>query len=185
MAGTVIWITGLSGSGKTTVATYLHTLLKQQDKHFIILDGDKLREIFGTTGYSTKDRYNQAFRYSKLCQALSSQGTNIICSTIALFHDVHLWNRQNIPNYLEVFLDVPMKTLMQRDQKSLYSKSQTGEASNVVGIDIKAEIPKYPNLVINNYESITAKIAATTILCKFNNNLKHQPLLKKNDQYKN
>ena len=78
-----------------------------------------------------------------------------------------------------------MKTLMQRDQKSLYSKSQTGEASNVVGIDIKAEIPKYPNLVINNYESITAKIAATTILCKFNNNLKHQPLLKKNDQYKN
>ena len=64
---------------------------------------------------------------------------------MSLFHEIHSWNRENIENYVEVFLDVPLFELEERDPKGLYAKFKKGEIKNIVGLDIKAEFPKNPD----------------------------------------
>lgn len=147
----VFWITGLSGSGKTTLAQKLLTKLNFKGTHTILVDGDVIREIFeNSSDYSRESRLKTAHQYSKLAFFLAKHDINVVCSTISLFHEVQEWNRKNIPGYFEVFLDVEMEELMRRDSKNIYTKAQKGELKNVVGIDIKPEFPKKPDMVLHN-----------------------------------
>ena len=82
---------------------------------------------------------------------LSDQGFLVIVSVIAMFDEIFEFNRKNIKNYVEVFLDVPMDELIRRDKKKLYSKAINREIKHVVGIDIIAEFPKKPDVTILNY----------------------------------
>ena len=146
--GTVYWITGLSGAGKTTIGTQL---LKKLNNNTVFLDGDNLREIYGDDiGYSLEDRKKMAMRNSRLCKMLSSQGFNVICCTIAMFHSVRDWNRKNISNYKEIYLKVSPEVLINRDQKNLYSKHKNGTIKNIMGLDLSFEEPINPNIVIEN-----------------------------------
>ncbi len=146
--GTVYWITGLSGAGKTTIGTQL---LKKLNNNTVFLDGDNLREIYGDDiGYSLEDRKKMAMRNSRLCKMLSSQGFNVICCTIAMFHSVRDWNRKNISNYKEIYLKVSPEVLIARDQKNLYSKHKNGTIKNIMGLDLSFEEPINPNIVIEN-----------------------------------
>ena len=86
---------------------------------------------------------------------LSDQGFLVIVSVIAMYDEIFDYNRKNIKNYTEVFLDVPINELAVRDKKKLYSKGLKGEIKNVVGIDIKAELPKKPDIKIFNYGNLT------------------------------
>lgn len=151
-AGTVYWITGLAGSGKTTIGRKLFDWLKSARKApAIFLDGDVLRDIFGNDlGYSREERRASAMRNARLCKALSDQGISVICPTISMFHDCQKWNRENMPRYCEIFVDVPMEVLIRRDQNGLYSRSIQGLEKNVVGVDIPAEFPARPDLVLKN-----------------------------------
>lgn len=154
--GTVFWITGLSGAGKTTVAHLLYQELKKKHKNLVMLDGDKLREaIGGDLGHELKDRQQIAFRNSKLCKLLSDQGLHVICATIAMFENCRQWNRQHIENYVEVYLKVPMDVLMERDPKQIYLKYKNGEIKNVVGLDMPFEAPLAPTLTIENYGQLS------------------------------
>lgn len=149
MTGKVFWITGLAGSGKSTLARNLKDKFEGKT---IVLDGDHLRLIFGNDiGYTREERLISAYRNARLCKFLSDEGLNVICPTISLFHEVQEWNRNNIPGYIEIFLDIDMSEIIKRDQKSLYSKALAGEIKNVVGIDIKPEYPKNPDYVYNNF----------------------------------
>ena len=142
--GKLIWITGLSGSGKTTLSKALCTELKKTNKNIVHLDGDSIREILGDVhGHSVEDRKNTSKIYSKLCENLVNQGMVVVMSTISLFHEIHDLNRKNIDEYYEIFLDVSKKTLLERNQKNLYS----GCADDVMGINQKPELPKQPNLI--------------------------------------
>ena len=86
--GTVYWITGLSGAGKTTIGIELLKILNTKD-NVIFLDGDELREIYGDDiGYSLDDRRKMAMRNSRLCKMLSNQGFDVICCTISMFHSI-------------------------------------------------------------------------------------------------
>jgi adenylylsulfate kinase len=85
---------------------------------------------------------------------LADQGQIVVCCTISLFHEVQLWNRENIIGYKEVFIDVPLEVLAQRDQKNLYSRAARGEVSDVVGYDIAPEFPEKPDFIVNNSGSI-------------------------------
>lgn len=150
--GIVYWICGLAGSGKTSVAEKFNSKLGKQGVNSVLLDGDSIREAFDLPkDYSYEGRKKLAKIYSKIAKMLSDQGLTVIVSVIAMFHETFSFNRKNIENYIEVFLDVPMDELIRRDKKKLYSKALNGELKNVVGIDIKAEFPKNPDIKLMNY----------------------------------
>ncbi|MCI7107483.1 MAG: adenylyl-sulfate kinase [Agathobacter sp.] len=149
--GTLYWITGLSGAGKTTIGNALYYELKKKMNNIVILDGDILKKLVGDSlGYSKEDRRKRAFYYSNLCKILTDQRISVVICTIAMYDDVREWNRRNIERYVEVFLKVDKKVLMQRDRKGLYTKQTTGEIKNVVGMDQDVEFPKHPDIVIEN-----------------------------------
>lgn len=147
----VYWITGLSGSGKTTVGRELYQMLKRDNPAVVFLDGDTLREVAGDAfGYSPKERRRCAMFYSRLCRLLAEQGMTVICCTVSMFDSVREWNRENIPGYFEVYLKVPMEVLRQRDQKQLYSGVEAGSSDQVTGVSIAWEEPKAPDVIIKN-----------------------------------
>lgn len=139
--GRVYWITGLSGSGKTTIGTALYYDLRQTQDNVIILDGDILKMFMGdSVGYRPEDRLARGRKYSQLCKVLSEQGMCVIICTVAMFDEIREWNRANIKEYIEVFLDVPFETLSRRNKKGLYDDPAARVAYE------KAEFPKTPDI---------------------------------------
>lgn len=151
--GVLYWITGLSGSGKTTIGSALYYTLKKEKDNVVILDGDVLKNLVGS-GYTENERVIRAQKYSTLCKLLVDQGITVIICTVAMFENVRQWNRKNIERYVEIFLNVPFEVLQKRDKKGLYSGHKKGKVRNVAGVDIKAEFPENPDIVINNDGSI-------------------------------
>lgn len=145
--GVLYWITGLSGAGKTTIGNRLYYKMKSRNNNIIILDGDILKKIAGKDlGYKREERLERAYRYSALCKLLTDQGIHVIICTIAMFNEVRDWNRKNIENYVEVFLDVELEVLKARNKKGLYSKKD----ANIAGLDVEIEYPQTPDIVIKN-----------------------------------
>ena len=145
----VVWITGLSGAGKTTIARLLLKKIKKFKP--IHLDGDELRDILSITNkntFSKKDRIKIGLIYTKLSKYLYDQGHLVIVSVMALNSKTFNWNKKYIKNYFEIFLDVPIYELQKRDPKGIYKKFSKGLISNVAGLDLKFEKPKKPNLKI-------------------------------------
>jgi len=145
----VIWITGLPGSGKTTITKELQKKLHSHSINPVILDGDKLREVLENKSYDITSRKKLALTYAKLANLLSSQGHVVIVATVSLFHSIHKWNRANNANYLEVFIKPCVNTLLKRDQKGLYSSS-CNSLGDRVGKQVLPEYPLSPNLTIDN-----------------------------------
>ncbi len=163
--GVLYWITGLSGSGKTTVGNRLYYEMRQEKENVVLLDGDLLKNVVGDElGYTEEDRRKRAFKYAKICKMLTDQGIIVICCTIAMYEEVRKWNRKNNKAYVEVFLDVPMEVLIERDQKGIYSKYKKGEANNVAGVDQQVEFPQASDLVLKNDGSIGIKECVRRIL---------------------
>lgn len=149
--GILYWITGLSGAGKTTIGTRLYYELKKQKDNVVLLDGDILKNIVDDSlGYTEEDRRKRAMKYAGICKILTDQGIIVICCTIAMYDEVRDWNRKNNKGYVEIFLDVPVSVLTERDRKGMYSKQQKGELKNLAGIDMQVEFPKEPDIVLEN-----------------------------------
>lgn len=144
-SGFLIWITGLAGSGKSTLGRELHAELGRKGLPSILLDGDQLREITGGVfGYSLEERRRCAEFYSRLCEILTQQGVNIICCTISMFEAVRNRNRSHIPRYFEIYLKADMALLNSRNQKKLYQGNP-----NVMGCDLAVEVPQHPDLTFD------------------------------------
>ena len=161
-SGLVLWITGLSGTGKTTLGRELWHRLRAAGRPAIFLDGDLLRaSIAEDLDYTAGSRRRSAMRNARLCRLLAEQGTDVVCATISLFHEVHRWNRENVPGYREIYLRVPIEELRLRDSKGIY-----GEDSNsrdIVGFDIPAEVPEAPDLILDNYGQVNIATAVDRI----------------------
>lgn len=154
--GTLYWITGLSGAGKTTIGNRLYYEIKKTKSNVILLDGDIIKSIVDdSVGYSNEERRKRAMKYAALCKMLTDQGQIVICCTIAMYDEVREWNRIQNKGYVEVFLNVPMNVLRERDQKGLYSKFEGGVEKNISGEDLVVEYPKHPDIEIINDGSIT------------------------------
>lgn len=193
MLGILYWITGLSGAGKTTIGSALYYELKQKRENVIILDGDILKEIVGSElGYSNQERLERAKRYSRLCKVLVEQGMTVIICTIAMYDEIREWNRANIDGYVEVFLDVNIDVLEDRNRKNLYSRQKEGSVKYVAGVDLEVEYPKNPNLIIRNDGRLSVEQCVEKILhyevcykdaynrdtCYWNQYYQAQPVLK-------
>jgi adenylylsulfate kinase-like enzyme len=164
-SGRVFWITGLSGAGKTTVGQELWTRLRAAGRPVTFLDGDALRAVIAEDlGYSAGNRRRSAMRNARLCRLLAEQGTDVVCATISLFHEVQRWNRENILDYREIYLRVPIEELRRRDSKGIYAEAQRSDARDVVGLDVPAEAPEAPDLVLDNYGELDVAAAVDRIL---------------------
>lgn len=157
--GTLYWITGLSGAGKTTIGNRLYYEVKKQHDNIVLLDGDVLKKAVldedEADAYSDSSRRKRALKYSRICKMLTDQGLIVICCTIAMYDSVREWNRKNNKRYVEIFLDVPMDVLETRDQKGLYSGYKAGRVRSLAGVDLEIEFPKSPDIVIRNDGSLT------------------------------
>jgi cytidine diphosphoramidate kinase len=149
----VVWITGLAGSGKTTLGKQLAGELRAQGRGVVHVDGDSVRALMGSDlGYGTRDRIDNAYRIARLCKFLQAEGVFVVCSTMSLYREIWQFNRNNLDPYLQVYLDVPMRVLAERDQKGLYSGVSLGQASDVGGVDLPLELPLDSDLVLENSE---------------------------------
>ncbi|WP_200870544.1 adenylyl-sulfate kinase [Methylobacter tundripaludum] len=149
----VIWITGLSASGKTTLAKDVARRLREQGVNVVFLDGDELREVFGATLFSSQNhgregRLALAFQYAHLCRILAQQGLTVVIATISLFREIHVWNRANLPGYFEVYLKVPIEELRRRDPKGIYRRFDAGELADVAGLDLQVDAPEAADWVV-------------------------------------
>jgi adenylylsulfate kinase len=144
--GRVIWITGLSGAGKTTLARGLIPLLPAP---VLWLDGDSVRKALASvaSGYSREERLRLAYASANLCKLAAEQDLTVVCSIMALFHEIQLWNRNNLPGYFEIFLDMPEEIRLARDYKKVYQERPgSSESTPVVGREIAPEVPLAPDL---------------------------------------
>ena len=150
----VVWIIGLSGAGKTTLSNEVVTYVRLKQRSIILLDGDVVREAFGNDlGHSMEDRRTNAQRICRLCKLLDDQGIHVVCAILSLFPETREWNRKNLKNYYEVFIDTPMQNLVQRDSKGIYHRFNSGEIRDVVGMDIEFPRPDNAGLIISNTNS--------------------------------
>jgi adenylylsulfate kinase-like enzyme len=145
-SGFLFWITGLSGSGKTSLAEKILDFVRKNYGPTIILSGDDLRSTFNYKKFDKKSRLKYALSYSKFCKAITDQNINIIFSTVSMYHQVRFWNKKNIKNYLEIYIETDIKKLIKNKKKSFYR----AKLINIVGKNIKAELPKKPDIQINN-----------------------------------
>lgn len=151
----VIWIIGMSGAGKTSIATEVHRLLRTEGRPVVLIDGDVIRDVFGgDADHSLQGRRKNADRICRLCRFLETQGIDVVCAILSIFHESQAWNRRHLKEYFEVFVRVPFDHLVARDSKGLYQKALDGQMKNVVGVDIPFEPPPQPDLVIDNNQPI-------------------------------
>ena len=162
----MLWITGLSGSGKTTISLKLKKILSKKYSNIVLLDGDVLRKklnIKNSIFFTYKKRKTLGLKYVKLCKEFVEKDKFVIIAVMALIKDVQI-EYKKIKNNMDIFLDVPIKELKKRDPKKLYKKYYTGEVKNMAGLDLKYDIPKKPTLFIKWNKSLTKKKILKKIL---------------------
>ncbi len=159
--GLLIWITGLSGVGKSTVGRSVADALRNQGVPTIFLDGDLVRHLLGNThGHGIADRKATAGIYVRLCHELVQQGITVVFATISLFHDVHDANRSGLgDSYVEVLLTASEVTLKARNPQSIYTS-----ATDVMGVHQLPQYPTAPDLVLPNEKPADAMAAQAAIL---------------------
>jgi adenylylsulfate kinase-like enzyme len=147
----VIWIIGLSGTGKTTLASQVVERIRRLNGKVVLLDGDLIRTLFGNdVDHTIEGRRRNAERLSVLSKFLADQGIHVVAAVLSIFPEWRRWNRESIPDYSEVYIKASMQTLLRRDIKNLYARAAKGEIINVVGVDIPFPEPENPELVIEN-----------------------------------
>ena len=142
------WITGLSATGKTTLSKLLVDSFRASGKVVVHLDGDELRQVLSDEAYTREERIALGMRYSRLCRLLINQGIDVVISVIGLFKELHRWNKENIPNYIEIFIDTPLEELKKRDPKDIYKRFTSGKIKNVAGLDLKVDFPVNPDVCL-------------------------------------
>jgi len=151
--GLCLWLTGFSGSGKTTIARALEKELRGYGLHIERLDGDTLRnELCSDLGFSADDRLTNIKRAMFVAKLLSRNGVIAIASFISPYQQMRDLGREEINNFVEVFVDCPIETCEQRDPKGLYKKARAGEIRQFTGIDDPYEAPSDPDIILKTNE---------------------------------
>ncbi len=158
--GILFWITGLSGSGKSTIASLIKNKIEKRYGPTIIMSGDDLRYITNFLKYEKKDRLEFSKTKLKFYKFITDQKINLIFSTISLFESVRKENRKKISNYVEIFIRADVDTIIENKKKKLYKK----KGEKIWGVNIKAEFPKKPFIQVENDFNKPLKIVADSLV---------------------
>jgi adenylylsulfate kinase len=153
--GTIIWLTGLSGAGKTTVSVALENALFEQNALVTLLDGDVVRTgLNSDLGFSAEDRKENIRRIGEVARLLAQQAFVVIVAFISPFRGDRDWVRNSMDNgrFIEVFVDCPLAVCESRDTKGLYKKARKGEIQDFTGISSPYEPPLSPEIHLNTAE---------------------------------
>lgn len=150
----VVWLVGLSGAGKSSIAHVLAGLWKTRNPRVVVLDGDGLREAVdgpvGTLSFSPEARVRRENRIAALCAALERDGHDVICAVNSIDQSVRDANRHRFDLYFEVFVSTPLDVCLVRDRDDLYLDALRGRRRNVVGLDLAYDAPRSPDMIVDN-----------------------------------
>ena len=147
--GFTIWLTGLSGAGKSTIANILERELRAAGRKVEVLDGDVVRtHLSKGLGFSKEDRDTNIRRIGWVCEVLTRNDVVTISAAISPYRAVRDEIRERIGNFFEVFVEVPLEVAIDRDVKGLYKKALAGEIRGFTGVDDPYEPPLDPELVV-------------------------------------
>lgn len=171
----VVWLTGLSGAGKSTIANRFEKKLYARGRHTYLLDGDNVRHgLNRDLGFTDADRAENIRRVGEVAKLMADAGLIVIVSFISPFRSEREMARGLLGEgeFFEIFVDTPLHVAEQRDPKGLYKKARRGELKRFTGIDSPYEVPEYPDLRIDTTacgvdeaaERIVALLATSGIL---------------------
>ena len=164
--GAVVWLTGLSGAGKSTIAQTLEGELFARGMHTYVLDGDNIRHgLNSNLGFSPEDRVENIRRVSEVAKLLADSGAVAITAFISPYRADRRRAREialeSKADFIEVFVDAPLQVCEQRDPKNLYKKARAGEIRDFTGIDAPYEAPEDPEIVVRtDQQSVEESVAA-------------------------
>ncbi|HKM77807.1 MAG TPA: adenylyl-sulfate kinase [Candidatus Bathyarchaeia archaeon] len=166
--GFVVWLTGLPGSGKTTIARHLEAKLRKSNWLVEVLDGDEIRQNLSKgLGFSREDRETHLKRASYVAKLLSRNGVAVIAAFISPYRSVREYARKETTNFIEVFVKCSLQICAQRDPKGLYKKASTGEIKNLTGPQDVYEEPLAPDLVVET-DKLNVEESVNMIVEKLN-----------------
>jgi bifunctional enzyme CysN/CysC len=166
--GAVIWLTGLSGAGKSTVAQALERELFQRAMHTYVLDGDNIRHgLNSNLGFSPDDRVENIRRVSEVAKLMADSGTVVITAFISPYRMDRSRAREialeGNAEFIEVFVDAPLAVCERRDPKNLYKKARAGQIREFTGIDAPYEAPEDPEIVVHTDQQSVDESVATIL----------------------
>jgi adenylylsulfate kinase len=158
--GFTIWFTGLSGAGKSTLSIAIEERLKARGRNVEILDGDIVRtHLSKGLGFSREDRDTNIKRIAFVCGLLTRNGVVCISAAISPYREARAWARQEIGNFVEVYVKCPIEVCRQRDVKGLYKLVDEGKITGFTGVDDPYEEPEHPELVVEtNKETVEESV---------------------------
>lgn len=159
----VIWLTGLSGSGKTTIARWAAERLRQDGHRVEQLDGDAIRRIFPNTGFTRAERDAHVKWAGYVASRLEHHGVSVVATFVSPFEEARRFVRGLCSNFVEVFLNPPLSICEERDVKGLYAKARRGEITQFTGIDDPYEPPSRPELTLDT-STLTVDQAGEQVL---------------------
>ena len=163
--GILFWITGLSGSGKTTLGKKIKKDITKIYGPTIMISGDDIRKIFKLKGHEYNDRAVILRKYSLFAKYITEQKINIILAVVGMIEAPRKWNRINIENYIEIYIKSSIKDIIKLNKKKIYNKKNPGK---IIGIDIKPEYPKNPDILISNSFKVTTDQMAKNLITNIN-----------------
>jgi adenylyl-sulfate kinase len=165
--GFTIWFTGLSGSGKSTIAHILEGELRKRGHRVEVLDGDVVRtNLSKGLGFSKEDRDTNILRIGWVCEILSRNDVVAIGAAISPYREIREQIRANVGRFVEVYVEAPLEVLADRDVKGLYRKAMAGEIQNFTGVNDPYEAPLNPEVVCHSDGSETPEESAAKVLAK-------------------
>jgi len=164
--GVTIWFTGLSGAGKSTLSEALTRHFQEQGRNVEVLDGDEVRtHLSKGLGFSREDRDTNIKRIAYVCKLLTRNGALCISAAIAPYREARAWARQEIGNFVEIYVKCPLEVCRERDVKGLYKLVDEGKIQHFTGVDDPYEEPENPDLVVETNKQ-TIEESVTIILAK-------------------
>lgn len=145
----VLWFTGLSGSGKSTIAERVHHELKRRGAEVEYIDGDALRSVFPKTGFTRAERDEHLRRTGYMASRLAAHGITVVASFVSPYRESRDFIRRLCRRFIEVYVATPLEECERRDPKGLYARARRGEIANFTGIDDPYEPPDHPELTLD------------------------------------
>jgi adenylylsulfate kinase len=145
----VVWFTGLSGSGKSTISAWVAGELRRRGLRVEQLDGDTIRDIFPNTGFTKAERDSHIKRVGFLASKLEQNGVFVVASFVSPYRESRDFVRQLCGEFIEVHVATPLEECERRDVKGLYARARRGELKNFTGIDDPYEAPVKPDIVLD------------------------------------